>query len=127
MDDIRLEKAVEVVYDEIIADVPQDKRQSCPVVIKLGRLLDNMKTENNRTLATELGIVGDCEGCGTRCLRPKIERIPSAARNLRLRSWPLQSHSAPFASIGRGCKASEGPHRSHLLRIGHDRIIGVAA
>ena len=67
MNDIRLEKSVEVVYDQIIVVVPAHKRKTCPVVIKLAQILDSMKNENNRNLAIELGVVGDCEGCGTKC------------------------------------------------------------
>ena len=67
MNDIRLEKSVEVVYDQIIVVVPVHKRKTCPVVIKLAQILDSMKNENNRNLAIELGVIGDCERCDSRC------------------------------------------------------------
>lgn len=67
MNDIRLEKSLEVIYDELIEAVPARKRTTCPVVVKLARMLSGMKNENNRSLAIELGVVGDCEGCEDRC------------------------------------------------------------
>jgi hypothetical protein len=67
MEDIRLEKCLEAIYDEIITQVPAQKRKSCPVVIKLASMLDTMKHENNAQIAADMGIVGDCKGCGKRC------------------------------------------------------------
>jgi len=66
-EDIRLEKCIETIYDQIIELVPQGKRRTCPVVIKMATMLDSMKHENNKRIAIELGVVGDCEGCGSGC------------------------------------------------------------
>ncbi len=53
MNDIRLEKRVEVVCDLIVAEVPKHKSRTCPAVIKLAQLLHSMKNENNRSLASQ--------------------------------------------------------------------------
>ena len=67
MDDIRVEKAIETVYDMILAEIPKQKLKTCPILIRLGAVLHTMKKENNDRIAEDMGIVGDCEGCGKRC------------------------------------------------------------
>jgi len=40
---------------------------SCPVLLKMAMLLDQMKHETNRQIAIDLGIVGSCEECKGKC------------------------------------------------------------
>lgn len=63
-DDIKLEKVLEAIYDHHITDhMPAEACESCRVLRMLGDLMVEMKKENNREIALEVGF----EGVDLRC------------------------------------------------------------
>ena len=56
MDNIYFEKALETIHYRIIDGLPKDICNECPVVRMLGEITGMIKTENNATMASELGI-----------------------------------------------------------------------
>jgi len=67
MEDIRLEKTLEAIYDDVVQTVPIKNRKRCSVLLKMAMLLDRMKHETNRQIVIDLGIVGSCEECRGKC------------------------------------------------------------
>ena len=63
MEDIRLEKTLEAVYDDIVQTVPIRSRKRCHALLTMAMLLDQMMHETNRQIAIDTGIVGSCEEC----------------------------------------------------------------
>lgn len=57
MDDIRLEKLLEVVYDQVFAALPAEARRTCPALKVLAEVLLDLKEANNSEIALELGIL----------------------------------------------------------------------
>jgi hypothetical protein len=65
MEDIRLEKSLEALYDECIAEMPPANRRNCVWARKIGELLSGMKDETNEQIAIERGFKGNghCGNC----------------------------------------------------------------
>ena len=58
MDDIRLEKALEAIYEKACVSLPAECRKDCPLLRCIGDLLVSVKSSNNDRISMELGIVG---------------------------------------------------------------------
>ncbi len=54
--DIRLEKALEAILNEVVSIVGPKHAESCPAVIALDHVLEVLKETNNSRIAAELGI-----------------------------------------------------------------------
>ena len=61
MENIKLEKALETLYDHMRAKLPPDTRKICPALRLVADLLVSIKSENNREIAIELGMICDGE------------------------------------------------------------------
>jgi hypothetical protein len=57
MEDIRFEKFVEVLYDQLFAALPAEARRSCPALKCLSEILMDIKEANNDEIALELGML----------------------------------------------------------------------
>ncbi len=57
MEDVRLEKMVEVIYQQLLAIVPAEARKDCPALERMSEILLDIKEVNNSEIAAELGIV----------------------------------------------------------------------
>jgi hypothetical protein len=72
MDDIKLEKFVEVLYDQLFAALPPEARRTCPAMRMLDEVLMDLKEANNSEIALELGVTPrpdgtcPCRGAGRR-------------------------------------------------------------
>ncbi len=62
--DIRLEKALEALYDDIVQTVSIGNRKRCPVLLKMAMVFSQMKHETSGRIARDFGIVrgGRSEG-----------------------------------------------------------------
>jgi hypothetical protein len=67
MKDLRLEKSLEALYDECIAEMPPTMRKKCIWAVKTGQLISSMKDETNEQLAIDMGFKGSCKGCDCGC------------------------------------------------------------
>jgi len=67
MNDIRLEKGLESVYDQVAERVPIKKWKKCVALRIMAHYIDSMKKENNHRIAIDMGAIeddcNDCEGC----------------------------------------------------------------
>ncbi|MHA1286542.1 MAG: hypothetical protein ACTSPB_03960 [Candidatus Thorarchaeota archaeon] len=61
MEDIRLEKALETLYDHMRGKLPPETRKICPALRLVADLLVAVKSENNREIALEMGMICDEE------------------------------------------------------------------
>jgi hypothetical protein len=57
MDDIRLEKCLEAIYEQASASLPPECRRDCPMLRAIGDLLVGVKSENTERISIELGIL----------------------------------------------------------------------
>lgn len=56
MQDIRLEKFLELFYDHMRANLDCELKDTCPALRELGELLIMIKESNNEELALQLGL-----------------------------------------------------------------------
>ena len=61
MENIKLEKFLETLYDHMRAKLPPEAKKGCPVLRCVADLLVAVKSENNREIALELGMICDGE------------------------------------------------------------------
>lgn len=61
MGDIRFEKFVEVLYDQLFAALPANVRRDCPALRCLADVLSDIKEANNDEIAVELGMLPRCD------------------------------------------------------------------
>ncbi|TFG55873.1 MAG: hypothetical protein E4H30_06165 [Methanomassiliicoccus sp.] len=57
LDDVKLEKFIELFYDHMRANLDYELRETCPALKDLGELLIMIKESNNEELALQLGLV----------------------------------------------------------------------
>lgn len=57
MGDVRFEKFVEVLYDQLFAALPAEVRRDCPALKCLADVLSDIKEANNDEIAVELGML----------------------------------------------------------------------
>ena len=57
MDDVKLEKFIELFYDHMRANLDYEFKDTCPALKDLGELLIMIKESNNEELALQLGLV----------------------------------------------------------------------
>lgn len=57
MQDIRLEKFLELFYDHMRANLDCELKDTCPALRELGELLIMIKESNNEELALQLGLM----------------------------------------------------------------------
>ena len=55
--DIRLEKCLEAVYDQMLSSLPQKLRNKCPAVKCVETMLAALKAETTAEIAIEMGLV----------------------------------------------------------------------
>lgn len=72
MGDIRFERFVEVLYDQLFAALPPEARRGCPALRCLSEVLMDIKEANNDEIALELGML-PCADPACPCRRPKRE------------------------------------------------------
>ncbi|MCX6653379.1 MAG: hypothetical protein NT137_08545 [Methanomassiliicoccales archaeon] len=61
MDDIRLEKCLEAIYEQVSAPLPPECRKDCPMLRVIADLLVGVKSVNNEEVAIEMGILQNGE------------------------------------------------------------------
>jgi len=61
MQDIRLEKFLELFYDHMRANLDCELKDTCPALRELGELLIVIKESNNEELSVQLGLVRNGE------------------------------------------------------------------
>ena len=61
MDDIRLEKALEAIYEQACGSLPKECRKDCPLLRCISDLLVSVKSSNNDKISVELGLIGNEE------------------------------------------------------------------
>ena len=57
MDDIRLEKCLEAIYEHACGSLPPECRKDCPMLRVISDLLVGVKSANNEEVAIEMGIL----------------------------------------------------------------------
>lgn len=68
-DDIRMEKLLEAMYDDLSSHLCPEMRGECPMLKRIGEFLVHMKTENNGRIISEFGLGDDskwhchCKNC----------------------------------------------------------------
>ena len=63
IDQIRMEKWFETIYDHMRSKLPPEKAATCPMLKELGDVLVIMKEGNNERIAMEIGLVKGCWDC----------------------------------------------------------------
>lgn len=73
--DIFLEKFLEMLYDQMKTRVPSEAKNKCPILECMADLLVAMKSENNREMALEFGILAfeSCKDAGCPCKFKKTD------------------------------------------------------
>jgi len=56
MENIKAEKLVETIYQNLIENIPDDVCNSCPVIAAMRTVVSTMKRHNNEEIANQLGI-----------------------------------------------------------------------
>ena len=61
MEDIRLEKYIEALYEEMRGRIPCDLRDECPMLKAMADVLITRKEANNKEIMYELGVSSSSE------------------------------------------------------------------
>ncbi len=61
LEDIRMEKMLEVIFEKAYGSLPRECRKDCPLLRCIGDLLVGIKSSNNDRISIELGLVGHKE------------------------------------------------------------------
>lgn len=78
MIDLRTERVLAAIFDDLCETVPPDRRNKCPVLVRLAYVVDNARHANNEIIMEELGVpirhaCGRCSGCGDHVHGPSEE------------------------------------------------------
>jgi len=69
MEDIRLEKTLEAMLDQMTQTIGPKKAERCPCILLVSKALDRLKSTNNAEIVLELDMLPEADSACPSCRR----------------------------------------------------------